>query len=228
MRNPERRGAMSGYLVIVLGMAAAAFERGAPAANAPVAESIAFLSKYRAELLAQSILFVLSAGAYLWFFGSLRAWLQRAEGGFGRVSIVAFGAGVASVAMQMLLQVFQIAAVAGSAAEPDTAGLALFSRVGWALSVVAYVPFAVVLAATAVVSLRHRAFPIWIGWLSALVAGAHLVMFTGVAADSGPLVPGGALTYALYGLALVWLISVATTMVMRTGQAAVTVETSQA
>ncbi len=227
MQNPERAGAMSGYLVIVLGVAAAALERGAPGANAPTAESVAFLSKYRAELLTQSILFVLSAGAYLWFFGSLRAWLQRAEGGLGRVSAVAFGAGVASVAMQMLLQVFQIAAVAGPAAEPDTAGMALFSRVGWALSVVAYVPFAVLLAATAVVSLRHRAFPIWIGWLSAVLAGAHVVMFMGIAADSGPLVPGGALTYALYGLALLWLVSVATVMVMRAAKAGVTVETSR-
>jgi hypothetical protein len=60
MRNPERLGAMSGYLVVVLGMAAATFERGAPTANAPVAESIAYFSKYRAELLAQSILFILS------------------------------------------------------------------------------------------------------------------------------------------------------------------------
>ena len=228
MQDTERRGAMSGYVVILLGVTAAAFERGAPGANAPMAESTAFLSQYRAELLAQSILFVLSAGAYLWFFGSLRAWLQRAEGGLGRVSAVAFGAGVASVAMQMLLQVFQIAAVAGAPAEPDTAGMVLFSRVGWALSVVAYVPFAVLLAATAVVSLRHRAFPIWIGWLSALLACAHVVMFMGVAADTGPLVPGGALTYALYGLAVLWLVSVATAMVMRTGKAAVTVEMTRA
>ena len=41
MQNPERRAAMSGYLVIALGVAAAAFERGAPSANAPIAESIA-------------------------------------------------------------------------------------------------------------------------------------------------------------------------------------------
>ncbi len=214
MRNPERLGAMSGYIVVMLGMAAASFERGAPTANAPLADTIAYLSKYRAELLAQSILFVLSAGAYLWFFGSLRARLERAEGETGRVSAVAFGAGVVSVALQMLLQVFQVAAVAAGPARPDAGGMAQFARIGWALSVVAYVPFAVLLAATAVVSVRYRALPIWIGWLSAGLAVAHIVMFLGIAADSGPLVPGGALTYALYGLALVWLISVATVMVV--------------
>ena len=101
MQSPERRAAMSGYLVIVLGVAATAFERGAPSANAPIAESIAFYSKYRSELLAQSILFVLSAGAYLWFFGSLRAWFDRAEGGAGRASSVAFGAGAVSVTLRV-------------------------------------------------------------------------------------------------------------------------------
>jgi len=213
MQNPDRRAAMSGYLVIALGVAAAAFERGAPNANAPIAESIAFYSKYKAELLAQSILFVLSAGAYLWFFGSLRTCLERAEGGSGRLSTIAFGAGTVSVAMQMLLQTLQIAAVTGAAGS-DVEGAALFARVGWALSVVAYVPFAVLAAATAVVSLRHRAPPTWIGWFSALVAGAHIIMFMGIAADSGPLVPGGALTYVLYGLALVWLMIVTTAVVM--------------
>jgi hypothetical protein len=39
-------------------------------------------------------------------------------------------------------------------------------------------------------------------------------MFIGIAADSGPLVPGGVLTYVLYGLALVWLISVTTVIVV--------------
>ncbi len=79
----------------------------------------------------------------------------------------------------------------------------------------AYVPFAVLLAATAVVSVRHQAFPTWIAWLSAVLAGAHVVMFMGVAASSGPLVPGRPLTYVLYGLALLWLVSVTTVMAVR-------------
>lgn len=134
--------------------------------------------------------FVLSAGACLWFFGSLRTLLERAEGGAGRVSSVAFGAGTVSVVMQMLLQTLQIAAVTGGASGSDAEGAVLFARVGGALTVVACVPFAVLVGATAVVSLRHHALPTGIGWLSSSVAGAHIVMFTGVAADSGLLLPG--------------------------------------
>src|SRR5690348_6037587 len=76
--NWEWWGAASGYLVLVLGIAAAAFERGAPPANAPAEESLAFFTTYRSELRMQSLLFVLSAGVYLWSFGSLRSFLLRA------------------------------------------------------------------------------------------------------------------------------------------------------
>jgi len=84
--NWERWGAASGYLVILLGIAGAAFERGGPPANAPVEAALAFFARYRRELLAQSLMFVLSAGAYLWFFGTLRSVLLRAEGGAATLS----------------------------------------------------------------------------------------------------------------------------------------------
>ena len=77
--SPGRWNAASGYLVIGLGIAGAAFERGSPPFTAPVEEVAAFWSTYQRELLAQSMMFVLSAGAYLWFFGSLRTVLMRAE-----------------------------------------------------------------------------------------------------------------------------------------------------
>jgi hypothetical protein len=43
--NWERRSAASGYVVILLGVAAAAFERGGPPANAPVEEAVVFFAK---------------------------------------------------------------------------------------------------------------------------------------------------------------------------------------
>jgi hypothetical protein len=78
--STERWNAASGYVVIALGIAGAAFERGSPPLTAPIEEVVAFWSTYQRELLAQSVMFVLSAGAYLWFFGSLRSVLMRAEG----------------------------------------------------------------------------------------------------------------------------------------------------
>jgi hypothetical protein len=74
--------------------------------------------------------------------------------------------------------------------------------------------------AVALVSLRARAFPAWLGWLSVVAAAANLLMSLGIVVDSGPLVPGGALTYMLYALVPVWLLAVTTVMIMRLGKPA--------
>jgi hypothetical protein len=211
--STERLHAASGYLVVLFGIAGAAFERGSPPAGTPADQMLVFFSEYRNELLAQSLMFVLSAGVYLWFYGALRSALLRAEGGSGTVATIAFGAGLTSVAMQMLLQVFQVGVASAGGSELHQAVAAVFVSVLWAVSVIAYVPLAVMFAAVAIVSLRDGAFPAWIGWLSAGASAAHLVMTGGLVVGRGPLVPGGVLTYALYASVLVWLLAVTTVMV---------------
>ena len=79
--STERWNGASGGVVIMLGIAGAALEGGSPPFTAPIEEVVAFGSKYQRELLAQSVVFGLSAGAYLWFSGSLRSVLMRAEAG---------------------------------------------------------------------------------------------------------------------------------------------------
>lgn len=214
-RNWERWEPASGYLVLALGLVAAAFERGAPPAGAPIEQTLGFLTAYRSELLAQSLLFVLSAGLYLWFFESLRTYLLRAEGGSGRFAHVAFSAGIVWAGIQMVMQSVQAALAmrSGNGMEPALAGMT--SDMSYALSVIAYVPMAIMLAAVALSSLRARAFPAWLGWFSAGTGVVHLAMAFGLVADGGILVPGGALTYVLYALITIWLAAVTTVMVLR-------------
>jgi hypothetical protein len=173
----------------------------------------AFWSTYQRELLAQSVLFVLSAGAYLWFFGSLRSVLLRAEGGTGTLSTVAFGAGIVAAGLQMILQSFQAAVALAVLATVDRGAVALFGGVLWALSVIAYVPMGTMLGAVAAVSFAYRAFPRWLAWFSAVASLAHFVMTLGLLMKSGPLVPGQGTTYVLYAIALLWLIATTTVMV---------------
>ena len=209
----ERWHAASGYLVIALGIAGAAFERGSPPFTAPIQEVVTFWSTYQRELLAQSMMFVLSAGMYLWFFGTLRSVLMRAEGGTGTLSTIAFGAGIVSAGLQLILQCFQVALAVAASGALDGGVVALYSRLGWALSVIAYVPMGVMLAAVAAVSLAHHAFPRWLAWFSLTASLAHFLMTLGLVVKSGPLVPGLATTYALYAVALLWLIATTTVMV---------------
>lgn len=216
----ERWGAASGFAVLAVGAAGAAFERGAPNVGAPVEEVVASFADNRGALLAQSLLFVLSAGIFLWFLGSLRGFLLRAEGGTGRLSTVAFGAGLVGIGINMLVQAPQsaLAMASNRQVEPGLAGM--ISDLGYALSTIAYVPVAVMLIAVAVVSFRHKAFPAWLGWLSVVGATVHLVASLGIVADGGPLVPGGWLTYVVYPVYVVWLASTTTAMIRRIGKPA--------
>ena len=216
--NSGRWAAVSGYVVVLFGVAGAAFERGGPPLNAPVDQTIAFFSTYRSELLAQSLMFIWSAGAYLWFFGALRAFLLEAEGRPGVLSTIAFGAGIVSTGIQMVFQGLQVALAVASNNPVEPTLAALFGYATLALSVIGYVPVGIMLAAVAVVSLRDRAFPAWLGWFSAFAAVAHMVMSIGLVVDRGPLVPGGTLTYGLYAIALLWLVATTTVMVVRSRQ----------
>lgn len=64
---------------------------------------------------------MLSTGVYLWLFGSLRSFLLRAEGGTGRLTGVAFGAGVCWAVLQMVFQSIQLALALGAQGELDPA-----------------------------------------------------------------------------------------------------------
>jgi hypothetical protein len=213
----ERWGAASGFVALALGVAGASFERGAPTVDAPAAEVAAYFAQYRTEMLVQSLLMVLGAGALLWFLGSLRSVLLRAEGGTGRLTGVAFGAGSVGFGLQAAIQAPQSALAMASDGTLDPQLAAMMSDLGFALSVVAYVPVAVMLAAVAAVTLRTRALPVWIGWLSAITAATYLLLSAGIAVESGPLALGGWGTYVPYTLMVIWVASTTTAVILRLG-----------
>ena len=210
----ERWGAASGFAVIVVSAAAMIFERGAvlPADSADAV--VAHYTGNQGAIFAQSMLFLAGAAIYLWFLGSLRSFLLRAEGGTGRVSAIAFGAGVVWIGLSMLAQAFQI----GLAAAPAAAALPALIATMNAVFTISALPLAVLLAAVAVVTLRHRAFPAWLGWVAVVAAGAQLLLWWSTVVSSGPLAADGWLSYALYPAFLVWLVPATIVMTGRRGR----------
>jgi hypothetical protein len=202
----ERYGAASGFAMIVLGAAASVFER------APVTATD--FAANRTALLTQSMLFLAGAAVSLWFVGSLRTYLLRAEGGTGRLSTVAFGAGIVWAALSMLAQAFQVGAASDTRGETSTALLKTMS----AVFTVANLPLAVMLVAVAVIALRHHAFPVWLGWFSIAAAGAQVLLWVATVVQSGPLASDGWLTFALYPFFLIWLAPATVVMVRRAGR----------
>jgi hypothetical protein len=208
----ERLGAASGLAALVTGAAGDALERGWPSGNDPVAVA-AFLAEHRSAILGQSMLFLLSSAFYLWFLGSLRSHLGKAEGGAGRVSGIAFAAGTAWVALSMMAQAFQIGQTMAASAGVQPAML-------WTMAAafaVANLPCAAMLAAVAVVTFRHAAFPRWLGGISVAAAVAQLLLWSGAVVTSGPMAPNGWLNYLLYPLLLIWLVPTAAVMIRRAG-----------
>lgn len=202
----ERYGAASGFALVILGAAAMVFERN------PV--TAADFAADRSALVTQSMLFLAGTAFTLWFLGSLRTHLQRAEQGTGRLSSVAFGAGITWTALNMLAQAFQVGVAGDPAGEAPTALLKTMN----AVFTVANLPLAVMLAAVAVVSLRHHAFPVWLGWLAIVAAGAQALLWVATAVPSGPLATGGWLSFALYPFFLIWLVPATAIMVRRAGR----------
>jgi hypothetical protein len=188
-----------------------ALERGWPSGNDPVAVA-SFIAEHRTAILGQSMLFLLSSAIYLWFLGSLRSFLARAEGSTARVSTVAFGAGTTWIALSMVAQAFQVG--------QTTAVSVVQPAIMWTMAAtfaIANLPCAVMLAAVAVVSFRHGAFPAWHAWISVAAALANLLLWCGTVVNSGPLAPNGWLTYVLYPLFLVWLVPATVVMFKRAG-----------
>jgi hypothetical protein len=204
-RRWERWGAAMGFAIVVLSVLATVFERS------PV--SAADFAEHRPALVTQSMLFLASAGVMVWFVGSLRSYLMRAEGGTGRLSTVVFGAGVAWAVLDMVAQAFQI----GVANDPHGDAPAAMIRMMTAVFTIANLPLAVMLGAVAVVALRYHAFPGWLGWLTVVVAAAPTVLFLSTAIDSGPLATDGWLGFVLYPFVLVWLVPTTVVMVRRLG-----------
>lgn len=210
-RRSERYAAASGFAIVVLGAAATVFER------APV--TAADFAANRTALVTQSMLFLAGAAVSLWFLGSLRVYLLRAEGGPGRVSTLAFGAGVAWATLNMLAQAFQI----GVASDPGGQAQDALVNTMSATFTIANLPLAVMLVAVAVVSLRHHAFPVWLGWLAVAAAAAHALLWLSTAAESGPLASDSMLSFVLYPFVLIWLVPATVIMVRRAGVPSATV-----
>jgi hypothetical protein len=129
------------------------------------------LSYFRDQdaVMAGSALFMLGALFFLWFVGELRASLREAEGGVGRISAIAFGAGFAAGTLMLLMHAGSfLGAVYHQYLSPGTARtLFLF---GDLFVYPAAMAAALLLVATAVVALRTRVLPMWLAWASLLVS----------------------------------------------------------
>lgn len=172
---------------------------------------LTFYVNYEDQLLAQAVLYGVASMLLLVFVGGLRAFLARAEGQDPRWAPVVVAAGAVAAGLVLLRAAIVVALTAlrgnevGVHAQGSAwAARALFYLEG-ALRDMMLFPFAVFLAAAAVVLLRTRVLPRWLGWVGAGLAGLVGVLAIGLPAglDIAPL------DQAIALLALAWVAGLA-------------------
>jgi hypothetical protein len=166
---------------------------------------------YEHALLAQAILFGVASALLLVFVGGLRAFLARAEGQDPRLAsvVVAAGAVAAGLLLVQAAIVVALTALRGNEVGVHAQGSAWAARALFylegAVGDMVLFPFAVLLAAAAVVLLRTRVLPGWLGWVGVALAVLVGTLAVGLPAglDIAPLDQVIAL------LALAWLAGLA-------------------
>ena len=140
----------------------------------------------------QAGLTIISIGLFFffWFLGSLRSALATAEGGHGRLTSVAYGAGLVAAGVLMV----GIAAAEAAAFRPndvDPGTTRAFNDLFAVSGAPATAALAAFFAATALVGFRHRALPSWAAWVSAIAAVCQLPAFGTALTTSGAFAADG-------------------------------------
>ena len=177
----ERWGAIGGFLYPI-GMLLLFFWAGEPPQDATTEQLLQFYQDNEVAVTWGAYVGVTVGGlGLLWFLGSLRSALRRAEGGTGRLSAIAMAAGAGSVIL-LLGAAGVIVSAAFSAVDPgnvnfqfDLSTHDMVTGAGFGLFVYHLVLAGALVAATSVLSIRTAVFPKWLGWVGTLLALALVI-----------------------------------------------------
>jgi Domain of unknown function (DUF4386) len=173
----ERWAPIAGIAFVVLMVVGSMLIGDVPAPDAPAQEIASYLadSSNHTRNIIGAYLWVIGAFAFVWFLVRLRTDIRRAEGGTGSLSSLAFGAGVAFVAVWMVSAVvfaavpFAIGLRDAPISDPDV--VRLLPATGRLLLVLGagFAGLLVVLS-TSVAIFRTGVFPRWLAWLGIVAA----------------------------------------------------------
>jgi hypothetical protein len=156
-------------------------ESDAPGDDAPGAELVAYFSDEDWSILGGGGLFALGSALFIWFLASLVGRL-RAAGDDGRLGSIAFAGGVAMAVTAACITV-PVVAAALAVENRDATFSPEVAEALWVLGdgfiVVAMLMAFTFMAATALAILRTKAFSLWFGWLTALMALTLLILPVG-------------------------------------------------
>ncbi|WP_018349843.1 hypothetical protein [Longispora albida] len=139
----------------------------------PPEEIVRFWTEERTSQLTGSYLVGLGALALVWFAGSLRHTVSRAEGGDGRLAAIAF-AGALIMATALLLLASLAYAAADTAGKVTPEATQVLTVLGNELFYMLVGGGFLLLAASGLAILYTRVLPLWLGWVTLVLAASML------------------------------------------------------
>jgi hypothetical protein len=179
----EKLAPLTGVVAVILWVIGVAILEGAdaPDTDSPPAEALSYFQGDENAILAGTFVFMLGALFFLWFVGSLRAALYWAEGRQGRLSATAFAGGIATGISALLLPAGSaIGALNNDDLSAEAAQVLLMQSDMFFYA--AELAAAVLLIATALIALRTQVLPVWLAWITLLIALVLLIPPIGWAA----------------------------------------------
>ncbi len=172
----ERLAPLTGVVFFGLILALFILSGSQPDVKDSTTKIVSFWHDHKTKEQVAAVLGGLAVLFFLWFAGSLRASLRELEGSRGRLSAIAFAGAIVYAAGGAVASMIQFTVADAVDHVPPTVTQTLS-----ALNNDDFLPFvaggAVMLLATAVVTLRHGGLPKWLAWVAILLA---VVSFTPV------------------------------------------------
>ena len=163
-----------------------------PKINDPAMTVQNYFLSHRTSVRVSIYLLGVAVALFAWFLGTIRVHLRKAEGNHGRLSSVAFGAGLITLSIFGVGLVVEAALVFSAQSASPTTTQALYDvlAVSAAIEAFALIPFA---GAVAAVGLRHQALPAWLGAGFGVFALYEFIEGAAFSASSGAFAPGDVL-----------------------------------
>jgi len=216
-------GAAAGALAVALYGVGALVAGTPPDFDAPASEVAAYLREKRTQIQVGSAIQASWAPLFVWFLATVASLGRAAGPGARRAGAVAFGCGLAFIAL-FLADVTSLAVAAlrpeNMAAAPQLAA-ALHDFSWLAMGMAAFLASGV-LAACALLALRHDAlWPDWVGWLAAIAAPAYALRVGTLFTTDGPFAADGLLGLYVPVIAIAsWLVVASVVLAVRVRRAA--------
>jgi hypothetical protein len=169
----ERFAPLTGVAFLILAVVAFVIPGDTPSSDDSTAKVVAYWKDNDTEQMISATLVALAALALIWFGGSLRRVIVRAEGGDGRLAALAFaGTVVAGVGLLAFASFAFVAAdTVGDVPGQVTQTLGILSDEFFFPLAAGFV---LMLLASGLAIVRTAVLPAWLGWLAILLAIAGI------------------------------------------------------